>query len=90
MEEQNLEQENQNTLTWDMVRETRNTLLLDSEKMYNFDSPDALKAAWTEYKQELRDIPQKFKHLEDLQLIEWPLPPTDHIQTLTLSRLAPH
>jgi hypothetical protein len=46
--------------------------------------------AWQEYKQDLRDLPNKYKDLEDLRLIEWPQRPTNYFQTLTLSRYSPH
>jgi hypothetical protein len=77
-------------VTWDMVREHRDQLLLAAESGYNFDTPDSVKQLWLDYKQELRDIPTKFKDLEDLNLVEWPAAPTGHLQELYLSRLAPN
>jgi Phage tail assembly chaperone protein len=77
-------------VTWDMVREHRNQMLLEAEKGYNFDTPDSVTQLWLDYKQELRDIPNKFKDLEDLNQIEWPAVPTAHLQELYLSRLAPN
>lgn len=77
-------------VTWDMIREQRNNMLNQTETCYNFDTPDSVKQLWLDYKQELRDIPTKFKDLEDLNLIEWPAAPTGHLQELYLSRLAPN
>ena len=74
------------TKTWDDVRQTRNQMLLEAEKGYNFDTPEEIQAVWRAYKQELRDIPTKYADLEDLNLIEWPENPKDQMaQQLTLS-----
>lgn len=58
--------------TWDDIRAQRNNMLLAVEKMYNFDSPEEYKQAFIEFKQQLRDLPEKYKDLEDLNQIEWP------------------
>jgi hypothetical protein len=72
-------------VTWDTVRSMRDQMLLEAESKYNFDTPASIKAAWREYKQELRDLPTKYKDLEDLTQIEWPQTP-DHSQQLILTR----
>jgi hypothetical protein len=72
--------------TWDDVRKQRDTMLLHTETQYNFDSPEEIINAWLDYKQQLRDIPETYKDLEDLNQIEWPQQP-DFEQTLTRSRL---
>ena len=72
--------------TWDDVRKQRDVMLLHTETQYNFDSPDEIVNAWKEYKQKLRDIPETYKDLEDLNQIEWPTQPNFE-QELTRSRL---
>lgn len=73
--------------TWDDVRAQRDQMLDWAETQYNFDSPDHIIEAWKAWKQELRDIPLKYKDLEDLTQIEWPPIPNVQIQQLNLSRL---
>ena len=72
--------------TWDDIRKQRNDMLLHAELEYNFDSPDEIINAWQAYKQELRDIPETYKDLEDLSQIGWP-PKPNFEQQLMLSRL---
>jgi hypothetical protein len=72
--------------TWADVRLQRDNALLDAERKYNFDSPEEIINAWKEYKQKLRDIPETYKDLEDLDKIEWPQLP-DVSQQLTTSFL---
>lgn len=72
--------------TWDDVRKARDDMLLHAETQYNFDSPEEIINAWKEYKQALRDLPDTYKDLEDLNQIEWPQQPNFE-QQLTLSRL---
>ncbi len=73
-------------VTWDTVREQRNAMLLAAERRYNFDTPEPIKAAWRAYKQELRDLPEKYADLEDLSQIEWPQLPTVQIQQLSINK----
>ena len=68
-----------------MVREHRDALLLDAERHYNFDSPKEIRKAWEEYKQILRDLPETYKDLEDLNQIQWPNFPNFE-QNLTVAR----
>jgi hypothetical protein len=89
-ENEQIIEEEINIITWDQVRSYRNELLIAAESCYNFDSPENMLTAWQEYKQDLRDLPNKYKDLEDLRLIEWPQRPTNYFQTLTLSRYSPH
>lgn len=77
-----------NVITWDQIRAYRNELLLAAETFYNFDCPQEMLTAWQAYKQELRNIPDTYKDLEDLRLIQWPQHPTNYLQTLELSRYA--
>lgn len=72
--------------TWADVRKQRDSLLIEAEREYNFDSPESLKTAWRAYKQQLRDIPDTYKDLEDLNQIVWPDQPIDHVQRLILTR----
>ena len=72
--------------TWADVRKQRDALLLEAERQYNFDTPEEVKAAWRAYKQQLRDLPETFKDLEDLNQIVFPDTPSEHIQRLTLTR----
>ena len=69
--------------TWADVRAQRDQLLQEVETLYNFDSPESLKNAYRAYKQELRDLPETYKDLEDLNEIIFPNLPSDHIQKLT-------
>lgn len=74
------------TPTWDAIREKRNQLLLDAERRYNFDTPEAVQELWRNYKQQLRDIPTTYADLEDLNQVEWPTDPSNqYAQQLTLS-----
>lgn len=72
--------------TWDDVRKQRDNMLLAVERLYNFDSPDEIKNAFAEFKQQLRDLPETYKDLEDLNQIEWPPLPM-FTQQLNRSRL---
>jgi hypothetical protein len=72
--------------TWDDVRAQRDGMLLDAEQRYNFDSPKEILDAWKDYKQQLRDLPETYKDLKDLNQIEWPTQP-NFDQKLTLSAL---
>lgn len=72
--------------TWEDVRRQRDAMLLEAERQYNFDTPESVKAAWRAYKQALRDLPDTYKDIEDLNQIVWPETPSDHIQRLTLTR----
>jgi hypothetical protein len=71
-------------ITWEEVRSKRDAELLHADRFYNFDTPDALKQLWVNYKQALRDIPSTYADLEDLSEIVWPERP-DMTQQLTLS-----
>lgn len=69
-------------LTWEIVREKRDQMLLHAETRYNFDTPEPIKALWREYKQALRDIPTTYA--DDINSIVWPEMPNT-AQQLTLS-----
>jgi hypothetical protein len=58
-------------ITWDQVRAKRNNLLTQSDYTQMPDWPGN-KTAWTEYRQELRDLPQK---QTDPNNITWPTAP---------------
>jgi hypothetical protein len=85
-----IENEKPLAVTWIDVRNHRDELLLQAETFYNFDSPASMRLLWTDYKQLLRDIPSVNSELSDLRLIQWPQLPTEHLQLLYLSRLAPN
>ena len=61
-------------LTWDIIREKRDQMLLHAETRYNFDTPEPVKALWREYKQALRDIPTTYA--DDIDAVVWPKMPT--------------
>jgi hypothetical protein len=73
-------------VTWDDVRKMRNDMLHHAEQLYKFDFPEELLKQFQDYKQALRDLPETYKDLKDLHLIEWPQEPSTH-QDLQLSRL---
>lgn len=60
---------------WQLVREKRNKLLAESDWTQVPDAPltTEQKQAWRQYRQELRDIPQRFKRADD---VVWPIPPS--------------
>jgi hypothetical protein len=72
-------------ITWDSIRKTRDDLLLAIEGKYRFDMPQELLKQFQDYKQALRDLPETYKDLEDLNQIEWPVSPMLY-QNLVLSR----
>lgn len=47
----------ENALTWDDIRDHRNTLLTQSDTSIAEDMPQDLKDSWLEYRQLLRDLP---------------------------------
>lgn len=59
------------SFTWDIIRATRNRLLSQSDHTQVPDWPGD-KEAWAVYRQELRDLPIKFK---DPNKVVWPTPP---------------
>ena len=61
----------QNNIPWEIVRQKRNNLLSQSDYTQMTDWPGD-KKAWSEYRQQLRDIPQKFTNTND---IVWPKAP---------------
>lgn len=58
-------------ITWEEVRSKRNNLLNRSDFTQLLDYPGN-KVAWAEYRQQLRDIPEKFS---DPNEVIWPLQP---------------
>jgi hypothetical protein len=60
-----------NTVTWDDIRNRRKALLESSDHTQTLDWPGD-KAAWTVYRQALRDIPQTFANPAD---VIWPTAP---------------
>lgn len=60
---------------WQLVREKRNKLLAESDWTQAPDAPLTIeqKQAWRQYRQALRDIPQRFKRADD---VVWPNPPS--------------
>lgn len=64
----------------DIIRETRNKLLLDSDFTQTPDSPLSVedKALWASYRQELRDLPQvqSIDEMESADEVSWPAAPS--------------
>ena len=60
-----------NTVTWDMIRQKRNTLLTESDYTQMPDYPTK-KTEWAQYRQLLRDIPDMFSDPSD---VIWPNKP---------------
>lgn len=58
-------------VTWDSIRARRNSLLVASDWTQLADSP-ADKAAWSAYRQELRDITSTYATPDE---VVWPTPP---------------
>jgi len=58
--------------TWDQIKSKRNNLLKESDWIDLPNSPSKNKQAWLDYRQTLREIPQKFKNSED---VVWPRSP---------------
>lgn len=69
-------------LTWEIIRQKRDQMLLDAESFYNFDTPEPIKAQWRAYKQALRDLPQTYA--DDINSLVWPERPNTY-QILTPS-----
>jgi hypothetical protein len=59
-------------LTWDQIRAQRNYLLSQTDWIFAPDVTLKNKEAWLNYRQELRDIPQKFSNTEE---VVWPNKP---------------
>lgn len=57
--------------TWNDVIETRNTMLASSDSKIAPDQPEAMKTAWTEYRQALRDLPATFGYGTDSEIAAW-------------------
>ena len=60
--------------TWESIRSLRNMMLAESDWTVLSDVPmaDALKTAWINYRQQLRDITTTFTNPQD---VVWPTPP---------------
>lgn len=69
-------------LTWEIIRQKRDQMLLFAESKYNFDTPEPIKAQWRAYKQALRDLPETYA--DNIDALVWPEMP-DTRQDLTLS-----
>ncbi len=59
---------------WMLIRQKRNQLLAESDWTQMLDVPldDADREAWRQYRQALRDIPQRFERADD---VVWPSKP---------------
>jgi len=59
------------------LRKKRNLLLSQSDWTHLEDSPltDAKKNEWQEYRQNLRDLPQTFKEVDNMDEVIFPTPP---------------
>jgi hypothetical protein len=60
------------TGTWESVRHIRNVLLAESDWTQLPDVPDSIKSKWLLYRQELRDITNKYKTPIE---VNWPKKP---------------
>lgn len=62
---------------WDIVRETRNDMLEASDAALGApDLPESITAAWQNYRQKLRDLPQDWAGVgTSTYLIQWPIDP---------------
>ena len=60
----------------DLLRQTRNELLLESDWTQNSDVPDATKTKWQTYRQSLRDITSGISSVTDVENITWPTKPS--------------
>lgn len=64
-------EEIKDNVAWKPTRDKRNQLLAESDWTQTLDAP-VDKQAWSEYRQELRDITKNFSNFED---VIWPLKP---------------
>lgn len=56
----------------DIIRDYRNTLLIQSDWTQVGDLPDSVKQPWLDYRLKLRDIPQQSGFPDN---VVWPIPP---------------
>lgn len=70
---------------WNVVRAERNKKLAESDWTQTADSPlhDSVKAAWRNYRTQLRDLPSVQSGTTTLSQIEWPEPPDGTILEVT-------
>ena len=59
-------------LTWSNVRDDRDRRLRETDWTQGADVPNAIKSAWTSYRQALRDVPTQ----SDPNNITWPTKPS--------------
>ena len=62
----------------DLLRQTRNQLLLESDWTHGIDSPldSSKKTEWQTYRQSLRDITSGISSVTDVENITWPTKPS--------------
>lgn len=63
-------------VTWEMVRERRNALLVAADSFPSLGMPDALSQSWLDYKQTLRDLPDVWANVEPWK-VKFPKSPKD-------------
>jgi hypothetical protein len=68
-----LQEKTPTPITWDVIRDTRNFLLKESDYTQLPDFTLVTKTVWTTYRQTLRDIPQTYATPDE---VIWPTPPT--------------
>lgn len=71
-----LNDESEDIWGWDWVRQQRNKILHSSDSRIPEDAPESFKAAWKEYRQKLRNLPQDWVGVGSAtHLIVWPRDP---------------
>lgn len=63
-------------ITWDSVRERRNTLLLNADAYPSLGMPETITQLWLDYKQTLRDLPDVWADVEPWK-VRFPKSPKD-------------
>ena len=53
-------------LEWDKIKEIRNELLADSDWRTTSDYPGSDQQEWLDYRKDLRELPQKYRIVEDI------------------------
>ena len=57
---------------WITVRNARNRLLLESDWTQLTDVPETTKSKYKEYRKQLRDLPQTYNHIDNIDDVTFP------------------